>query len=118
MRVKAIYRAVLIAVLNVILPLMASLVALAPSVIPVLGKQWNEAVPLIQILALAALAQAIISPVGQVMKGLGRPGWLVIWSVGLTLAVAPCDGHRGRWRPARRQRRLCRRPRPRAADLW
>jgi O-antigen/teichoic acid export membrane protein len=88
MRVKAIYRAVLIAVLNVILPLMASLVAVAPSVIPVLGKQWNEAVPLIQILALAALAQAIISPVGQVMKGLGRPGWLVIWSVGQTLAVA------------------------------
>ncbi|HVJ99799.1 MAG TPA: lipopolysaccharide biosynthesis protein [Gemmatimonadales bacterium] len=88
MRVKAIYRAVLIAVLNVILPLMASIVAVAPSVIPILGKQWNEAIPLIQILALAALAQAIISPVGQVMKGLGRPGWLVIWSVGQTLAVA------------------------------
>ena len=87
-RVKAIYRAVLIAVLNVILPLMAALVALAPSVIPVLGQQWIEAVPLIQILAVAALAQAIISPVGQVMKGLGRPGWLVVWSVGQTFAVA------------------------------
>jgi O-antigen/teichoic acid export membrane protein len=86
-RIKAIYRAVLIAVLNVVCPLLAAVVALAPSVIPVLGEQWREAVPLIQILAIAALAQAIISPVGQVMKGLGRPGWLVAWSVGFTLVT-------------------------------
>ena len=86
-RVKVIYRAVLIAVLNVVFPLLAGLVALAPSVIPILGEQWREAVPLIQILAMAALAQAIISPVGQIMKGLGRPGWLVTWSVGFTLVT-------------------------------
>lgn len=87
-RVRAVYRAVLIAVLNVVLPLLAVVVALASSIIPVLGQQWREAVPLIQILALAALAQAIVSPVGQVMKGLGHPGWLVAWSVGLTLVTA------------------------------
>jgi PST family polysaccharide transporter len=87
-RIKAIYRAVLIAVLNVICPVLAAVVALAPAVVPVLGEQWKESVPLIQILAIAALAQAIISPVGQVMKGLGRPGWLVAWSLGFTLVTA------------------------------
>ena len=87
-RVKAVYRAVLIAVLNVVLPILAAVVALAPAVIPLLGERWNGAVPLIQVLAIAALAQAIIAPVGQVMKGLGRPGWLVAWSIGFTAVTA------------------------------
>ena len=117
MRVKVIYRAVLIAVLNVVFPLLAGLVALAPAVIPILGEQWREAVPLIQILAMAALAQAIISPVGQIMKGLGRPGWLVTWSVGFTLVtgVALWIGAAGGLRGARVEGRHC--PAPQNADL-
>ena len=41
-RVKVIYRAVLIAVLNVVFPLLAGLVALAPAVIPILGEQGGR----------------------------------------------------------------------------
>ena len=61
-RVKAIYRAVLIAVLNVILPLWRRRRrVLAPAVIPVLGEQWREAVAAHPDSGVAALAQAIIS---------------------------------------------------------
>jgi O-antigen/teichoic acid export membrane protein len=83
--VRAVYRAVLIAVLNVVLPGLATLVVLAPAVVPLLGDRWGEAAPVIQVLAAAALAQAIIAPVGQLMKGFGRPGWLITWSIGFTL---------------------------------
>jgi O-antigen/teichoic acid export membrane protein len=83
--VRAVYRAVLMAVLNVVLPGLATIVVLAPAVVPLLGDRWGEAAPVIQILAAAALTQAIFAPVGQLMKGFGRPGWLTAWSVGFTL---------------------------------
>lgn len=61
---------------------------LAPAVVPLLGSRWNGAVPIVQVLTIAALAQAVIAPVGQLMKGLGRPGWLIIWSIGFTILTA------------------------------
>jgi PST family polysaccharide transporter len=88
LKVRAVYRAVLMAVLNVILPGLAALAVLAPAVVPLLGTRWNGAVPIVQVLTIAALAQAVIAPVGQLMKGLGRPGWLIVWSVGFTLLTA------------------------------
>jgi O-antigen/teichoic acid export membrane protein len=75
-------------VLNVVLPGLAVVIALAPVAVPLLGERWREAAPVIQVLAVAALAQAVIGPVGQLMKGLGRPGWLVIWSIGFTLVTS------------------------------
>jgi O-antigen/teichoic acid export membrane protein len=72
-------------VLNVVLPGLATLVVLAPAVVPLLGERWGEAAPVIQVLAAAALTQAIIAPVGQLMKGFGRPGWLITWSIGFTV---------------------------------
>ncbi len=51
------------------------------------GERWMDAVPIMQTLALLAFVQSIISPVGQVMKALGRPQWLVRWSVYITLVV-------------------------------
>ena len=86
--VRAVYRAVLIAVLNIVLPGLAAVVILAPVFVPLLGAEWAEAVPIMQLLTVAALAQALIAPVGQLMKGLGRPRWLVRWSIGLTAVTA------------------------------
>jgi O-antigen/teichoic acid export membrane protein len=87
-RLRAVHRAVLMAILHVVLPGLAVLVVLAPAVVPLFGTRWAESVPLIQVLALAAVAQAIIAPVGQLMKGLGRSGWLIMWSIGFTLITA------------------------------
>jgi PST family polysaccharide transporter len=86
--VRAVYRAVLVAILNLVLPGLAVLAILAPFLVPLLGERWVEAVPIFQILAIAGLAQALMAPVGQMMKGLGRPGWLILWSVGLTAVTA------------------------------
>ena len=95
--VRDLYRKVMIAVLNVVLPGLAVLFVLAPAVVPVLGERWSGAAPVIQILALAALAQAVIGPVGQLMKGLGRPGWLVIWSIGFAAVTGAALWAGARW---------------------
>lgn len=95
--VRSVYRAVLIAILNVVLPALAAVAVLAPVFVPLLGQRWVEAVRIIQLLTLAALAQAVIAPVGQLMKGLGRPEWLVRWSVGFTLVTAVALGIGSKW---------------------
>jgi len=86
--VASVYRGVLLGILNVVLPALVGVAILAPAIVPLLGQRWHEAIPVIQILTIAGLAQALIAPVGQIMKGLGRPGWLIWWSVGLTLVTS------------------------------
>ena len=39
-------------------------------------------------MGLLAVFQAYVSPVGQRLKSLDRPHWLLWWSVGITAAVA------------------------------
>ena len=39
-------------------------------------------------MGLLAIFQAYVSPVGQLLKSLDRPRWLLWWSVGITAAVA------------------------------
>jgi PST family polysaccharide transporter len=95
--VHAVYRAVLVGTLNLLIPGLAAVAILAPTILPLLGKGWAGAIPVAQILTLAALSQALMAPVGQLMKGLGRPGWLVAWSVGLTLVTAAALGVGARW---------------------
>ncbi len=71
-----------------IFPLLVLIVVGSPFFVPyVWGDKWGEAVPVMQILALLAFVQSIISPVGQVMKALGRPQWLLRWSLYITLVV-------------------------------
>ncbi len=71
-----------------IFPLLVLIVVGSPFFVPyVWGDKWSEAVPVMQILALLAFVQSIISPVGQVMKALGRPQWLLRWSLYITLVV-------------------------------
>jgi len=95
--VRAVYRAVLVATFSLVLPTLAVAAILAPAIVPLLGERWEGAIPVIQILAVAALAQALMAPVGQIMKGLGRPGWLIWWSVGLTLLTGVALWIGARW---------------------
>jgi polysaccharide transporter, PST family len=95
--VRAVYRAVLVGTFNLVVPTLVAVAILAPAIVPLLGDRWHEAIPIIQILAFAALAQALMAPVGQIMKGLGHPGWLIGWSVGLTLLTAAALWVGARW---------------------
>lgn len=61
----------------------------APAVVPLIwGDHWVAAVPLIQVMGVQAVCQAYLSPVGQLLKSLDRPRWLLWWAVGTTAAVA------------------------------
>lgn len=62
---------------------------LAGALIPVLvpaafGGKWDKAIPLIQILTMVGAMQFLIAPVGEMMKAMGRPKWLLTWSVGFS----------------------------------
>jgi len=94
---RAVYRAVMIVTLSIVLPGLATVVVLTPVLVALLGDRWRDATPVMQVLALVALAQAIISPVGQLMKGLGRPGWLLRWSIGFTLFTAAALWFGAKW---------------------
>lgn len=96
-RVRAVYRAVLVGTLNLVVPPLVAAAVLAPAIVPVLGDRWRDAIPVMQILVVVAVAQALMAPVGQFMKGLGRPGWLIWWSVGLTLVIGIALAIGARW---------------------
>lgn len=74
---------------TVILPLLVIAALTAHLFLPALiGEKWMPAVPLIRMMCVVAVAHYLISPVGQLMKALNRPGWLVLWSFGMTAATA------------------------------
>jgi O-antigen/teichoic acid export membrane protein len=72
------------AVTALVTPGLVALALLAPTLVPLLGEKWRPAITVVQVLTVVALAQAVFSPAGQVMKGLDRPGWLLGWSIGVT----------------------------------
>ena len=94
---RRLYRVSLMAVLNIVVPGLAVLAVLAPELMPVLGARWQEAIPIMQLLTVAAFAQALTGPVGQIMKALGRLGWLIGWSIGLTAVTALALWTGARW---------------------
>jgi O-antigen/teichoic acid export membrane protein len=58
----------------VVVPLMAAVAALAPLIVPVLfGSKWDQAIPLLQILAVVGIARSLTSPAGDLILAKGRP---------------------------------------------
>jgi O-antigen/teichoic acid export membrane protein len=53
-----------------------------------LGEKWRPAVPIIMILSVVTAAQSLMSPLGQLMKALNRPSWLLWWSMALFALTA------------------------------
>jgi len=62
-------------------PVLVVLAWTVPLFGPVLGPKWIDAVSLMQVFTIVGLAQTLISPVGQFMKALNRPDWLLYWSM-------------------------------------
>lgn len=76
----------LVAFMNV--PVYLGLALVAPVAVPlVLGSQWNESVPIIQVLCGVALIRALIQPVGTVMIARGYPQWSLYWNGGVLVAT-------------------------------
>lgn len=76
---------------SAVMPVMVIVAFLSPIIIPFIwGTKWIQAVPLIQIFSVFAIIGAFVSPVGQLMKALNRPGWLFNWSVFITTVVFIC----------------------------
>jgi PST family polysaccharide transporter len=76
------------AILSVVVPGMVALALAAPIIVPIVfGDKWGAAIAVVQILTAVAVAQSFMSVVGQLMKALGRPEWLLWWSVGFTVLV-------------------------------
>jgi O-antigen/teichoic acid export membrane protein len=82
----------------VIFPLLASLIVLAPELIPfVLGAAWRPSVAPARILAVAGMAAAILTGYPQVMLALGRPRALLRFNLAMLAlyasAIALASGH-------------------------
>lgn len=72
---------------SVILPLLATFIVAAPTLVPWLyGSRWAPAVLPAQILAVAGMAVALTSGIGSIMLATGNPRSLVVWNA-TTLAV-------------------------------
>ena len=60
------------------IPALAGLIVVAPDFVAVaLGAKWSEAVPVIQILAVAGMIHSIQTLSGEVLLAVGRAGWLL-----------------------------------------
>lgn len=87
--VRSLYLRMNEALMSVVLPSMVGATALAPVLVPaIFGQEWLAAVPLMPLVAIVVVLQALISPIGQLMKALGRPGWMLAWSVFFTASIA------------------------------
>jgi O-antigen/teichoic acid export membrane protein len=73
----------------VIFPLLATLIVVAPVLIPwLLGPQWAPSVRPTQILAVAGMVAAILTGYPQVMLALGRPRALLRFNLAMLLGYA------------------------------
>ncbi len=76
-------------ILSISLPLaLAAAVAGGPILGIVFGPKWAAAARVMPWLALVAVAWAVFSPFGQLLKGLNRPGGLIIWSATYTVVTS------------------------------
>lgn len=68
---------------TVLIPVLATFVGVAPLLIPWLfGETWEPTVAPAQILAVAGMADAVMTGTGPLMVAIGRPGALTWWNLG------------------------------------
>jgi len=69
-------------------PAFVGVMVVAPELVPLLfGNKWLSAVPVMQVLSLVGLLEAVLFAPGVVMKALGKPSWRLAIAA-LTTAVA------------------------------
>lgn len=73
----------------VVAPFLALCAVLSEPLVEALwGQKWLPAVSVIRVLCVLALIQTQIVAIGQLLKALNRPAWLLRWSVFITIAIA------------------------------
>ncbi len=73
----------------IIFPLLASLIVLAPVLVPYLfGSAWKPSVEPTQVLALAGMLAAVLTGYSQVMLAIGRPRPLLVFNVARLVVYA------------------------------
>src|SRR6202011_4350694 len=81
------------------LPAFLGMAIIAPDFVPVvLGKRWNEAVPVLQLLSLSGIAISIEQLNASVLQGMGQAGTLLkymVASTGLVVAAFAVGIHWG-----------------------
>ncbi|HEX2078199.1 MAG TPA: MOP flippase family protein, partial [Longimicrobium sp.] len=79
-------------------PMFVGLGVLAPDVVPLLfGPEWLPAVPVMQVLALMGLLQAVHLLINQVLIAAGRPSWTFRFLLGSSLVTVLAFGLVVRW---------------------
>jgi lipopolysaccharide exporter len=73
----------------IIFPLLASLIVLAPVLVPFMfGSEWKPSVEPTQVLALAGMLAAVLTGYSQVMLAIGKPRPLLLFNVGRLVVYA------------------------------
>jgi PST family polysaccharide transporter len=73
---------------SLICPLLIVLAFWGHVYIPMIfGERWNQSLEIFPVLALVAFLQTNISPIGNLMKALNKPDWLLKWSILITALV-------------------------------
>ena len=63
---------------SLLVPAFLGLLVVAPDLVPVvLGQKWHAAIPVLQFLSIAGVAQSFVSFNGQVYQALGLPGYFL-----------------------------------------
>jgi len=84
-----IYRSVVIYISLITFPMMLGLAVIAPEfIVVVLGEKWALAIPVLQILCFAGLAQSIGTTVGNIYLAQNRPDIMLKWALVTTPILA------------------------------
>jgi O-antigen/teichoic acid export membrane protein len=76
---------------SLLVPAFLGILVVAPDLVPVvLGQKWHAAVPVLQFLSIAGVAQSFVAFNGQVYQALGLPGYFLrfmYFSTGVTFSA-------------------------------
>ena len=89
-RVRYIYLKTLNMTASTNAPLYLGIAFFAPVIVAIiLGEGWQEAAPLLRILAVWGLFRSLGNPVGSLLMGMGRAGLSLKWNLGMLFIVPP-----------------------------
>lgn len=66
-------------------PVFILLVLLAPEIVPIFfGEEWNDSIPVMQVLAFGGLAIVVSDINGSLVLALGKPSWILVAQIVIT----------------------------------
>lgn len=90
-RVRNAYLRVMRLLTFIIFPMMLGLAVVAkPFVLAIFGAKWSGIIPLVQILSIVGLMQALLNPTGWIYLSQGRTNWFFWWGLGASAFLVIC----------------------------